>query len=76
MAAFSKNGDAETVYMLMMGCSEYVSHFKRIKNFNTLNMIVKSLFSTRMLMECSFDMCYDFEVFVNENRLWLMLYEI
>ena len=41
MAAFSKNGDAETVYMLMMGCSEYVSHFKRIKNFNTLNMIVK-----------------------------------
>lgn len=41
IAFFSKNGDAETVYMLMMGSSEYVSYFKRLKNFNTLNTIVK-----------------------------------
>jgi len=51
MATFTKNGDTETVYMLMMGCSEYVSYFKRIKNFNTLNTIVKKFIQHRDIDE-------------------------
>lgn len=41
IAIFSKKGDSESSYMLIMGCSEYVGYFKRMKNFNTLNAIVK-----------------------------------